>query len=211
VKKIYFAMILTVLAFLVVIGGTRLRAHAQSTTPSIPLAGLAGSFAGQIATNYGRCYNSTFTTLVACSSTTPALQVVPWISNSTIRFTSDTAGDSCGEAIGANAPVAPPPGPAPAGNSDSVLVGTLTSYNATTGSGQNKYKYYTVTPTNGVHCNGFNLVNPHGAPALANATVNFVVSAGGNRLDWIFLNITLASPTPNYISGYVAHAYATRQ
>ena len=203
-KKIYFAVILSVLAIAVVTGGSRLRAHA-TVSSAILLSQLAGSFAGQTAANYGRCFNKSMSALQSCSKT-PASQVVPWLSNSTIRFTSDAKGNSCGEQIGANAPLSP--GPAPAGNSDSILVGVTTSYNPVTGSGQIAYKYYTAGP--GVSCKGAIFVNTAKAPVVATATINFVVSEDGNRWDWITLAIHTAKPV-DYVAGYVAHASALRQ
>src|SRR5215831_5509701 len=82
VKKIYFAVILSVLAIAVVIGGSRLRAHA-TVSLGIPLTQLAGNFAGQSAANYGRCFNKSMSALQSCSITPPS-QVVPWVS--TLHF-----------------------------------------------------------------------------------------------------------------------------
>lgn len=203
-KKIYFAVILSVLAISFVIGGSRLRAHATISS-AIPLSNLAGSFAGQSAANYGRCYNKSVTKLQSCSIT-PASQVIPWVSNSTFRFTIDAKGNSCGEQVGANAALSP--GPAPAGNSDSILVGVTTSYDPVAGSGQIGYKYYAAGP--GVSCKGTLFVNTAKAPVVATATINFVVSEDGNHLDWITLNIHTTKPV-DYIAGYVAHASASRQ
>jgi hypothetical protein len=203
-KKIYFVIISSVLAIAVVIGASRLRAHAQAITSSISLSQLAGSFAGETDANYGRCYNSTFTTLQACSKT-PASQVVPWISNSTIQYTSDAAGNSCAELIGANAAASPLP--SPAGNMDWILTGSVNSYNPATGRGQIAQKYYVAGP--GVSCNGATFVNTAKAPVIVTATLNFVVSQNGNRIDWITLSIA-ATPV-NWVAGFIGHAYLLRQ
>jgi hypothetical protein len=109
VKKINFAVIASLLAIAAVIGGSRLRAHAgAAATSGIPLSQLAGSFAVQSASNYGICFNKNFTAVQSCSIT-PTAQVVSWLDSGTSQQTTDTAGNSCGEEIEANAPLFPGP------------------------------------------------------------------------------------------------------
>jgi hypothetical protein len=204
VKKIYFAVIASVLAIAVVIGVSRLRAHAGAT-PGILLSQLAGSFAGQGASNYALCFNKTFTAVQACSIT-PGSQVVPWLLNSTNQVTVDTKGNSCGEVIDANAPTFP--GPFAAGGDDDIIVGVTTSYNPATSSGNTSFKEYVAGP--GVSCIGAVFVNRAKAPVFLTGTEHFVVSENGDRVDAIILTVHTTSPV-DFVAGYVGHGFSQRQ
>jgi len=205
-KKINFAVIASVLVIAAVIGGSRLRAHAGSAaTSGIPLSQLAGSFAGQTATNYALCLNAALTAPQSCSKT-PSTQVIPWVDNATTQGTTDTKGNSCSEEIETNAPFFP--GPFPANGNDDILVGVTTSYNPATGSGTASFKEYAAGP--GVSCNGATFVNTAKAPVIINATIHFVVSQNGSRLDAITQTIHTTSPV-DFIAGFVGHGFALRQ
>src|SRR6516165_177959 len=205
-KKINFAVIASVLVIAAVIGGSRLRAHAGSAaTSGIPLSQLAGSFAGQTATNYALCLNAALTAPQSCSKT-PSTQVIPWVDNATTQGTIDTKGNSCSEEIETNAPLFP--GPFPANGNDDIVVGVTTSYNPATGSGTESFKYYAAGP--GVSCNGATFVNTAKAPVILSATTHFVVSQNVSRLDAITLTVHSTSPV-DFVAGYVGHGFTLRQ
>jgi len=205
-KKINFAVIASVLAIAAVMGGSRLRAHAGSAaTSGIPLSQLAGSFAGLATANYGLCLNATLTAPQSCSKT-PSTQVIAWVENATTQGTVDTKGNSCTEEIETNAPLFP--GPFPAGDNDTILVGVTSSYNPATGSGTESFKGYAAGP--GVSCNGATFVNTAGAPVILSATTHFVVSQNGSRLDAITLTVHSTSPV-DFVAGYVGHGFTLRQ
>ena len=84
-RKTYLAVIASGLVIALVMGGSRLRAHAGSS--GIPLSQLAGSFAGEGSSNYGVCFNRDFTAVKSCSETPPA-QIVPFVDNFTSQGTS---------------------------------------------------------------------------------------------------------------------------
>jgi len=207
VKKTYFAVIAGGLAIAVVVmGGSRLRAQVGSTGLSgIPLSSLAGSFAGEGNSNYGVCFNRNFTAVQSCSRT-PAAQIVPFVDNATSQGTINTNGGSCIELVDTSAPLFP--GPQPAGVNRYIAVGVTTSYNPATGSGDTSFKYYFAGP--GVTCRGATFVNTARAPVSSTATVHFVVSENGNRLDVVALTFHTISPV-DFIAGDVSHAFALRQ
>jgi hypothetical protein len=207
VRKTYFAAIVGGLAIAaVVMGGSRLRAQVGASGSSgIPLSSLAGSFAGEGASNFGVCFNKNFTAVQSCSKT-PSAQIIPFVDNATSQGTINTKGGSCNELVDTSAPLFP--GPQPAGVNNYIAVGVVTSYNPATGSGDTSFKYYFAGP--GVTCKGATFVNTARAPVSFTATVHFVVSESGNRLDAVALTFHTISPV-DFIAGDVSHAFALRQ
>jgi hypothetical protein len=203
-KKTYVAVIASAFAIAAMTGGSRLRAHADTESGGISLKKLAGSFAGESEAKYGICLTADFTALQDCA-TTPADHIIPWNENATIQGTSDTNGNSCYEEIQTNAPVFP--GPQAAQVIDNIVVQVSTSYNPSTGSGDNSFKIYVAGP--GVKCNGSTFVNSDNATAIVTGTLHFVASNNGNRLNSVVRTIQL-SPI-NGVSGFVGHDFAVRQ
>jgi hypothetical protein len=207
VKKTYFAVIAGGLAIAaVVLGDSRLRAQVGSTGSSgIPLSSLAGSFAGEGGNNYGVCFNKNLMAVQSCSKT-PMAQIVPFVDNYTSQGTADTKGNSCSEIFDTGASLFP--GPQPAIVNNLIFVGTTTSYNPATGSGNTSVKSYFVGP--GVTCKGATFINTAKAPVFFTETAHFVVSESGNRLDSVTLTFHTISPV-DFAAGFVGHSLSLRQ
>jgi hypothetical protein len=203
-KRTYATVIAIALALAVVAGGSRLLAHADTESGGISLKKLAGSFAGEVEANFGICLTADFSALQDCA-TTPADHIIPWHENATTQGTVDAAGNFCYDEIQTNAPVFP--GPQAAQVNHYIDVGVVTSYNPSTGSGDNSFKIYVAGP--GVKCNGSTFVNTDNATAVVSVTIHFVASNNGNRLDSVVRTIQL-SPI-NGVSGFVGHGFAVRQ
>jgi hypothetical protein len=200
-KKIYFAVMASVLAIDVVMGGSRLRAYAGSTW--IPLSQLAGGWAGEVVGNYSFCLNKTYTAAQSCSITPPA-QVLPLVANSTFQRTFDTKGNSCMESFYT---FAYPPSPEAASTGENINVGVVTAYNPATGAGTLALTGYSAEP--GVSCNGAKFVNTPKEPASGTTTLHFVVSQKGGRLD---ASILTATELPvNFVAQDVEHEFSVRQ
>jgi hypothetical protein len=207
VKKTYFTIIARGLAIaIVVMGGSRLRAHAGSTEGSrIPLSSLAGSFAGEGNSKVNICFNENFTAVQSCSRTLPA-QIVSYVEHAKSHGTINAKGGSCGEIVEISAPV--PPGRQETAVNHYIAVGVTTFYNPDTGSGDVSYKFY--RRLGNVTCQGATFVNTANAPVIFTETAHFVVSENGNRFDVVVLTFHTITPV-DFVSGLVAHGFALRQ
>jgi hypothetical protein len=207
VKKTYFAVIEGGLAIaMVIMGGSRLQAQVLSTGSSrIPLASLAGSFAGKGNSKVGICFNENLTAVQSCSRT-PQAQIVPFVENSKSHGTVDTKGRSCAEVHEISAPE--PPGRQRTVVNDYIAVGVTTSYNPATGSGDVSLKFYIAEPE--VTCEGATFVNTAKAPVNFTETAHFVVSENGTRFDLVVQTIHTMTRV-DFVSGLVAHGFALRQ
>jgi hypothetical protein len=207
VKKTYFAVIEGGLAIaMVIMGGSRLQAQVLSTGSSrIPLASLAGSFAGKGNSKVGICFNENFTAVQSCSRT-PQAQIVPFVENSKSHGTVNAKGGTCAEIREISAPE--PPGRQRTAVNNYIAVGVTTSYNPATRSGDTSYKFYIAEP--GVTCEGATFVNTAKAPVKFTETAHFVVSNNGTRFELDVLTFHMISPV-DFVSGLVAHGFALRQ
>jgi hypothetical protein len=174
------------------------QAHAQPPY-GLPLAALAGNWAGPTSGTYSVCYNSHFTAVEDCSTAPNAVFYSQVVLD---QFTQDTKGNSCHTQRATISPEFPSPG-GPAVILTSILAGKTTSYNRATETG---IVYFTVySPGPGTYCNGSILMNA-GADPIGVATVAFTVSQSGNRQDTIVQTFK-AEPISDagnlVVSGYV--------
>jgi hypothetical protein len=169
----------------------------------LPLATLAGNWAGPSTATFALCFNSDFTSVVDCTEAANA----PFFNQvSVIQQTNDAKGNFCATVTSTNSPEFPFP-PGPAGTVTAIQVGKVTSYNPATESGTAQDTAYNAGP--GTYCNGSVLVNTSGAAVTAVFTNAFTLSENGNRSDAIVL--TWASEPISDVANLVASAYVHRQ
>ena len=118
----------------------------------------------------------------------------------------DKSGNSCSTVSVTNGPEFPNP-PLPANTFTYIQVGTVSSYDAASESGQSSYTLYFAG--SGTSCNGSVLVNTASAPVAGNLTTSFVASQKGSRIDGTVLT-DQNSPVAD-IADFVGHSVAFRQ
>ena len=153
--------------------------QARANGGGVTLASLAGKFTSKGSGSYTACFNESFTTVVDCASA-PHHEVrfkLTTVSHGTF----DAAGNSCGVTAVTTAPRGPPPVPYGIYGMRfyETNVSTITSFDATTGSGSSSFSQY-----RGGRCNGAVFDNT-GAILTGTGTQSFMVSDSGNRIETI--------------------------
>jgi hypothetical protein len=176
--------------------------HAQ-TPLGLPLAALAGNWAGQGSATFSLCWNEDFTSLVDCDG---APNTAFYSEVYLTQQTTDTKGNTCATTTFTNSVEFPyPPDPAFVGNV--IQVSKTTSYNPTTESGTAYVTSYNAGK--GTYCYGPTFVNTGGAPPTGTGTTAFSISEHGNRGDGITL--TIQNEPVADIDNFVGSGYVNRQ
>ena len=145
----------------------------------IPLVVGQFSFSGQ--GNVGICLDPVTSTLKSCS--TSGVLVISAMGTDNGAVTWDNEGHSC--ASYTNVQSALPVGASPPSVTPNfTLVTKLVDYDPTTGTGDNAFTTYV-----GGTCNGATF-DSSGATEFSTGTEHFVVSDGGNRLDFVLKTLT---------------------
>jgi hypothetical protein len=169
----------------------------------LPLASLAGNFAGYGNGTFALCFNSGFSQTVDCKA---AAHTVFYSQVSVDQGASDTKGNACSTDYITSSPEFPFP-PFPANTQVQIVAVTTTSYNATTGTAHQSFEAYDAA--NGASCNGSVLVNPGNAPVIISGTQTVVISMRGTRADGI--TDTLEAFPISDIDNVVLHGVSFKQ
>ena len=161
--------------------------QARANGGGVTLASLAGKFASKGGGSYTVCFtdNGDFFTAVDCASA-PHKEVrfnLTTVSHGTF----DAAGNSCGVTALTSAPRGPlvPEGIYSTRFHDTrTNVGTITSFDPTTGSGSSSFSQY-----RGGRCNGA-VFDSTGAFLTGTGTQSFMVSDSANRIETILTSIS---------------------
>jgi hypothetical protein len=177
-------------------------AQAQAAS-GIPLASLAGNWAGEGSGTFEVCFSSGFAAVEDCSTAPESA-----FYNETFVFqgTTDKNGNNCSTLSITNAPeFASPVTPA---NAFSVIdVEKATSYNQSTETGTASITSYNAG--SGTSCNGSVLLNTANAQPTQTSTASFVISQKGTRNDLV--TPTLVNSPISDVGDYVGHAVAFKQ
>jgi hypothetical protein len=200
VKKVLISTIRIGLAIAVLLS---IRLASAEAAGGLPLAKFAGNYAGEGSATFAVCFNSDFSAVADCSTAPNSA-----FFSQTVVFqgTGDKSGNSCTTITVTNGPEFPNP-PLPANMLTFIQVGTVTSYNQATESGQQSFTIYAAG--SGTSCNGSVLVNTGNAPIAGNSTGSFVVSQKGTRIDAVTLT-SQNSPVAD-LADYVGHSVAFKQ
>jgi hypothetical protein len=185
------------------IGGPVRVSPAQADEDGV--ASLAGNFAGRGSGFFTICFNATFTAVADCA-TVPASQRVPFDVTQVEQFIRDAAGNSCGVLTETIAPVSGTKFAATANTRTDV--GTITSFDPTTGSGKESFSLYFVGSCTGAAFNGSS------ADLAATGNSIFVVSDSGNRIEIILTSVSAVTNHGNVaggLQGFVFSQTAIRQ
>ena len=169
----------------------------------LPLAKLAGNYAGEGSATFSVCFNSDYSAVEAC---TTAPHSVFFSETFVFQGTTDASGNSCTTITVTNGPEFPLP--TTTSNVFTVIeTGKVTSYTQATESGEQSFTAYNAGT--GTSCNGSVLVNTAMAPVVGNSTASFVASQKGSRIDGVTLTIQ-NTPVAD-LTDYVGHAVAFKQ
>jgi len=145
----------------------------------IPL--VVGQFSFSAQGNVGICLNPGTSTVESCGAS--GVVVISTIGTDNGAVTWDDAGNSCASYTNVQSAL-PLGGSPPAVTATAHLVTKLADYDSTTGTGNNLFTTYI-----GGTCNGATF-DSRGATVFSTGSEHFVVSDGGNRLDFVLTTLT---------------------
>ncbi|HKV53083.1 MAG TPA: hypothetical protein VJN94_00440 [Candidatus Binataceae bacterium] len=186
-KRTSSAIAASALVFGLVIGISGAARAKPKAPQGIPLASLAGNWAGQGHSTFSLCFTSGFASETDCTS---AVDIAFYTEADIIQGTGDKSGNGCFTETITNSPEFPNPA-TPASAFTQIVTTKSTSYNSATGIGESDFKVYNAG--SGTLCNGSVLVNTADAPVVGSGTLTGVASQGGNRIDTI-TDTFVASP-----------------
>jgi hypothetical protein len=173
---------------------------ARAEDKGLPLSDLAGSFAGKGVGFRAVCFAGG--TPATCS--TPSSTAVEFNEALVVQGTRAQDGTFCFTATDVLSPVAG--SEAQATVSDLIAVGSTASYDPVTEKGTFDVSLFNAA--DGVSCRGATVVNPNGAKPTSTSTLDFAVSQGGNRFDFVATTFIDAAGT---FGGSVLNFTAHRQ